>query len=131
MSTNPKHPLKTYWSLLRCKDRESVCKMIISFIENGTGCSINELKKNLTEKQLFYEALQHVVTTKKSLVKALKINLDNCCWYKQELKEDGYLVESLNDCRCPYTHHPARLLTTNKSYFTTFGEDNSNQLNLF
>ena len=131
MNCNSQNPLDSYWSFIRCKDNESVCKMILFYVENGTGYSISELKKRYNEKQLFFEALKHVVTTKKSLIKAMNINLDNACWYKKELQEDQLLAESIVDYQCPYTRYPARLITTNKEWFNALGTDNTNQCSLW
>jgi hypothetical protein len=128
MTAKSTNPLDTYWSLFRCKDNSSVCKLIVSYVEEGSNSTIEELKKNLNEKELFFEALKHVVTTQKSLIKALEINVDNCCWYRRELKEENLLVESDEDYHCPYTRHQAKLLTTNKGLFNALSSSASNQL---
>lgn len=124
-------PLDTYWNLVQCKDRESVSKLIIHYLEAGTGKSITELKKEKIEDDLFFIALKHVTTTKKSLIKALNLNIDNCCRHKRKLEKKDLLVESGINYRCPYTGRLAKLLTTNKEFFSELDGSSSNQLSLF
>lgn len=124
-------PLHTYWELYRCKDRKSVCRLIVHYVEQGTGKKLTELKESLSEDALILEALKHVTTTKKSLIKALNLDVDNVCRYKRELEKNGHLVQSVIDYTCPFTRRQARLLTTNKAYFESLGSLRTNQLGIF
>ena len=58
----------------------------------GTGHTIPELKVLYSEENLFFVALKHVTTTKKSLCKALSLNIDNCCRYKRDFEKKGLYI---------------------------------------
>ena len=101
---------------------------VIETVEKGTGYSVNELKSIYSEEKLFFIALQHVSTTKKSLCKALGLGIDNCCRYKRDFEKKGVLVESVESVTCYYTGCTAKLLSTNPQQFDELRK--SNQLKL-
>ena len=70
-----------------------------------------------SEESLFFVALKHVTTTKKSLCKALGLNIDNCCRYKRDLEKRGLLIESVDSYTCNYSFHQAKILSTNQDKF--------------
>ena len=114
------------------KDRKLIVQFIINQVENGTGLSIKELKSKYSEERFFYESLRYVTTTKKTLCKALDINIDNACRYKRNLEKDFKLVQSSDEVVCPYTGQMAHLLSTNVNEFERLKKASiSNQLNLF
>lgn len=82
------------------------------FIEAGTGMSIEKLKKVYSEEALFYEALKHIPTTKKSMCAALGIPVEGACRTKRKLEKAGKLWE-VKQVYCVLTGHVAFLLTTN------------------
>jgi hypothetical protein len=83
----------------------------------GTGHTIPELKVLYSEENLFYVALKHVTTTKKSLCKALGLNIDNCCRYKRDLEKKGLLIESTDNYTCNYSNCQAKILSTSQAKF--------------
>lgn len=113
------------------KDKKIVLQSIVKQVEKGTGASISELKNKYSEETLFVVALKHVTTTKKTLCKALQINIDNACRYKRRLEIDGLLVQSIDEVICPFTKHLAHLISTNPKEFERLQKYKSNQTNLF
>ncbi|MGB5821444.1 MAG: hypothetical protein WBG90_18315 [Saonia sp.] len=111
------------------KDRELILKAILKEIEKGEGLRFSEIKKKYGEEQLFYISLKYVTTTKKVLCMATEIPVEAACRYKRYFEGIGLLKQSTNDVICPYTKHPARLISTNPDEFD--GLDNSNQIKLF
>jgi len=111
------------------KEKKEVLNFIKTQVEKGTGHTIYELKKMYSEEVLFYKALKHVTTTKKALCKSLNLNIDNACRFKRNYELKGLLKESINDVVCPFTKHPAKLLSTNPDEFGWLTY--SNQLKLF
>ncbi len=111
------------------KDKVSVLKYIKNRVENGTGLVLSELKNEYNEEQLFFIALKYITTTKKALCKALDIPVEAGCRYKRKFEKQGLLVESAEDVVCPYTLHPAKLLSTNPDEFDDL--THTNQLTLF
>lgn len=123
-SNNPLHKRQR-------KDRALILQFIISKVENGTGKTLSELKKEYSEERLFYTGLKHITTTKKAFCKALNINIDNACRYKRALEINGYLVQSTDEVFCPFTNHKAHLISTNPKEFERLQKSNSNQLKMF
>ena len=113
------------------KDKYLALQFIIKQVENGTGLSFRELKKQYSEEHLFAVALKHVTTTKKALCTALRIPVEAGCRYKRNLEKDGNLVQSTDEVICPLTKHPARLISTNPKEFERLLKSITNQLNLF
>lgn len=113
------------------KDRKYALNLIINSIEKGESKSLKELKAELSEDQLFYRGLQHVITTKKALCTALNIPVEAACRYKRYFEKIGKLIESDVAVICPFTHYPAKLITTNSKEFKTIANNLSNQLGLF
>ena len=107
--------------LNRKKNKKTTREMHLNWIRRkvilGTGYTIPELKLMYTEENLFFIALKHITTTKKSLCKALEIGVDNCCRYKRDLKKKGLLIESVENYTCRFSGMPAKLITTNPSKF--------------
>jgi hypothetical protein len=103
------------------KDKAIIRKSHLNWIERkvvlGTGHTISELKELYSEENLFYVSLKHVTTTKKSLCKALLLDIDNCCRYKRDLEIGGLLIESIDSHTCNYSFHQAKLLSTNQAKF--------------
>jgi hypothetical protein len=113
------------------KDKNLTLQYIVKQVEKGTGLSFSELKKQYLEEYLFTLALQYVTTTKKALCTALDIPVEAGCRYKRALEKKGNLVQSIDDVICPYTKHPAHLISTNPIEFERLLKSNTNQLNLF
>lgn len=90
---------------------------IIRKVILGTGHTIPELKLMYSEENLFFIALKHVTTTKKSLCKALELNVDNCCRYKRSYESKGLLIESFDKHVCKWSGCEAKLLSTNPNKF--------------
>jgi hypothetical protein len=111
-------------------DKVLVLNFIREQIEKGTGFTISELKKKYNGKQLFYQALKHVTTTKKPLSLVLGLPVEACCRYKCQLENSGLLVQSIEKVYCPYnTKEKAYLLSTNHNEFERLTY--SNQLTFF
>jgi len=113
------------------EDKKLVLQFIIKEVENGTGLRFSELKKQYSEEQLFSLALKYVTTTKKALCTAFSIPVEAGCRYKRTLEKEGNLVQSIDEVICPFTKHPAHLISTNPEEFQRLQKSNSNQLNLF
>jgi hypothetical protein len=125
MKNNPQNsPYKS-----QNKDKVLILKNIVETIEKGTGLELHELKKKYHEELLFNIALKHVTTTKKALCEALTIPVEAGCRYKREYEKRGLLKQSLTDVICPYTKHPARLISTNTDEFERLSY--TNQLRMF
>lgn len=113
------------------KDKYLTLQFIVKQVEKGTGLSFTELKKQYSEEYLFNLALQHVTTTKKALCTALNIPVEAGCRYKRTLEKEGNLVQSIDEVYCPFTKHPAHLISTNPKEFERLRKSNTNQLSLF
>lgn len=113
------------------KDKNLTLQYIIKQVEKGTGLSFSELKKQYSEEHLFSLALKHVTTTKKALCTAFNIPVEAGCRYKRTLEKEGNLVQSIDEVICPFTKHPAHLISTNPKEFERLLKSNTNQLNLF
>ncbi|TCO07031.1 hypothetical protein EV194_11030 [Natronoflexus pectinivorans] len=113
------------------KDKQLILRFIVKQVEKGTGFSLLELKKQYSEEHLFAIALKHVTTTKKTLCTALNIPIEAGCRYKRTLEKNGNLVQSIDEVICPFTKHPAHLISTNPNEFKRLLKSNTNQLNLF
>ena len=113
------------------KDKNLNLKFIIIQVEKGTGLSLYALKRNYSEDKLFAIALKHVTTTKKALCTALNIPIEAGCRYKRTLEKDGNLVQSIDEVICPFTKHPAHLISTNPKEFERLLKSNNNQTKLF
>lgn len=103
------------------KDRQLLLSRIRKRIETGEGKPFSEIKKKYREEQLFYISLKHVTTTKKALCTAIGIPIEAACRYKRHFENRGLLKQSERDIICPYTKHPARLLSTNPDEFSRLG----------
>jgi hypothetical protein len=113
------------------KDTNLTLQFIIKQVEKGTGLSLSVLKRNYSEDKLFAIALKHVTTTKKALCTALNIPIEAGCRYKRTLEKDGNLVQSIDEVICPFTKHPAHLISTNPKEFERLLKSNNNQTKLF
>ena len=113
------------------KDKNLTLQFIIKIVEKGTCLSISELKKKYAEDKLFAIALKYVTTTKKALCTALNIPIEAGCRYKRTLEKDGNLVQSIDEVICPYTKHPAHLISTNPEEFERLLKSNNKQTKLF
>ena len=109
--------------------QELLLSEIRLLVERGTGVSITELKENNSEFKVFNIALKYVTTTKKTICKALSLNIDHCCRHKRTLEKSGLLVQSLEKKRCPFSGYQAHFLSTNPSVFEELTY--SNQLSIF
>jgi len=124
---NSPNPLITFQNY---KNKDLILQYIIEKIEKGTGLSYPELKKQYSGEKLFSLALKHVTTTKKALCTALDIPVEAGCRYKRTLEKEGNLVQSIEKVICPFTKHPAHLISTNPKEFERLLKSNINQLNL-
>lgn len=113
------------------KDKHLALQFIVKQVEKGTGLSLTELKKQYSEEHLFAVVLKHVTTTKKALCTAFNIPVEAGCRYKRTLEKEGNLVQSIDEVICPFTKHPAHLISTNPKEFDRLLKSNTNQLNLF
>lgn len=113
------------------KDKSLTLQYIVKKVENGTGLSFSELKKQYSEEHLFFLALKHVTTTKKALCSALNIPIEAGCRYKRTLEKEGILIQSVDADICPFTKHPAHLISTNPKEFERLLKSNTNQTKLF
>ena len=111
------------------KDRQLLLSTIRKRIEKGEGLPFDKIKKQYGEEQLFYYSLKHVTTTKKALCMATGIPVEAACRYKRHFEEAGMLKQSDQDVICPFTKHPARLISTNPDAFHKL--ENSRQLKMF
>ena len=108
-----------------------VCQGIIKNIESKSGKSLEELKKQYSEENLFQFGLKHVTTTKKAFCMAVGIPVEGGCRYKRSLEKDDLLAESAEKVLCPFTTDRAKLISTNRSEFAKLRKSNSNQIGLF
>lgn len=131
MESNQLNSLNNFLDKRQGQDKNLILKHIINDVKKGTGLSISKLKNQYSEEQLFYVALKHVTTTKKALCTALNIPIEAGCRYKRELEKNGHLVQSIDEVICPFTKHPAHLISTNPKEFIRLKKSNTNQLNFF
>jgi len=115
----------------KTKDKHLTLQFIVKQVENGTGLNLSELKEIYVEDVLFVLALKHVTTTKKALCTALDIPVEAGCRYKRRIEKNGKLVQSTDKVICPFTKHPAHLISTNPKEFERLLNSMNNQLNLF
>ena len=113
------------------KDRYLTLQFIVQQVERCAGLSFTELKKQYSEEHLFAIALKHVTTTKKALCTALNIPIEAGCRYKRTLEKNGNLVQSVDEVICPFTKHPAHLISTNPKEFERLLKSTTNQTKLF
>jgi hypothetical protein len=113
------------------KDKHSTLQFIVKQVEIGNGLCLPELKRKYNEEQLFHVGLKHITTTKKAFCEALKIPVEAGCRYKRTLEKEGLLVQSVDEFICPYTKHPAHLISTNPQEFAGLLKSDTNQLTLF
>lgn len=113
------------------KDKYLTLQSIVNQVEKGAGLSLSELKTQYSEELLFAIALKHVTTTKKALCTALNIPVEAGCRYKRTLEIEGNLIQSIDEVTCPFTKHPAHLISTNPTEFERLLKSNTIQLNLF
>lgn len=113
------------------EDKNLILTYIVKQVEKATGLSFSELKKQYSEEHLFFLALKHVTTTKKALCTAFNIPVEAGCRYKRTLEKEGRLTQSAEKVICPFTKHPAHLISTNPDEFAKLLKSNTNQLNLF
>jgi hypothetical protein len=113
------------------KDKKLTLQLIVKEVERKTNLSLSELKSNYTEDKLFAVALKHVTTTKKALCTAFNIPIEAGCRYKRTLEKEGNLVQSIYEVICPFTKHPAHILSTNSKEFERLLKSNNNQTKLF
>ncbi|WP_299104312.1 hypothetical protein [uncultured Tenacibaculum sp.] len=126
---NNKTPLQSSLCKRLNKDRALILGYLKSKIEKGTGLSFIKLKSKYNEEQLFYISLKYVTTTKKALCSAMEIPIEAGCRYKRKFEKRGLLVQSVNEIICPFTNHPAHLISTNSDEFEALRK--SNQMKLF
>lgn len=115
----------------RNKDKALVLQFIVKQVEIGTGYTLPELKKRYAEDKLFAVGLKYVTTTKKAFCKAMDIPVEAGCRYKRKLEKAGQLVQSVDEVTCPFTKHPAHLISTNPQVFEDLLQSKSNQTKLF
>ena len=113
----------------RNKDKQLYLVFLRRIVLENLQLTFEELHEKHSEDWVFYNALRFVTTTKKALCEALKIPVEAGCRYKRDLEKRGLLVQSVEEKICPYTKHPAHLLSTNPDEFDALLM--SNQLNLF
>jgi hypothetical protein len=113
------------------KDKRLMLKYIIKQVEKGTGLSISDLKEQYSEEYLFAISLKHFTTTKKALCTALNIPIEAGCRYKRTLEKNGTLVQSVDEVICPFTKHPAHLISTSPKEFERLLKSTTNQIKLF
>lgn len=114
------------------KDRNYLTLVIVEAVEKGTGKNISTLRAELSEDQFFLTCLKYVTTTKKALCSVVGIPVEGACRYKRIAEKHGLLVESADQYICPYTKHPAKLISTNPSEFESLQKSKKdNQLTLF
>jgi hypothetical protein len=130
MENKPKNSPKSFDNG-QGKDKHLIIQFIIKQVENGTGLSVSELENQYSEEHLFNLALKHVTTTKKAICTALNIPIEAGCRYKRTLEKDGILKQSIDEVICPFTKHPAHLISTNPKEFERLLKSTTNQLNLF
>lgn len=100
-------------------------------LEIKSGLTILEIVDRFDQEKRFYFALKHLTVTC-SVISAVFGNFlpqKNNCRYKAKYEANGLLVASIERVCCPYTTHPANLLTTNPREFGDLLE--SDQLGLF
>lgn len=131
MENNQMNSPKVFLHKGRNKDRHLTLQFIVKQVEKSTRLSISELKNKYSEEHLFALALQYVTTTKKAFCTALNIPIEAGCRYKRSLEKNGNLVQSTDEVFCPFTKHPAHLISTNPREFERLLKSNTNQLNLF
>lgn len=112
------------------EDREKKLRSIRNRIEISTGKSISQLKAEYAEHALFFFALQHVTTSKKALCEALDIPVEGACRNKRRAEKEGFLVQSSDKFRCPYTGHLAHRISTNPAEFNDLRQSSDTQLSL-
>jgi hypothetical protein len=112
------------------KDTELLLKEIRKAIENGTSCTIAELKEKHSNEKLFLISLKYVTTTKKAICTALDIQIEGACRTKRKLEQKELLVQSTDKERCPITNYLAQIISTNKSLLDYLMKNNTNQLKL-
>jgi len=108
-----------------------ILQYIAKQVEKGTGLTLSELKECFTEDRLFAIGLRHITTTKKAFCTALDIPVEAGCRYKRNLEKAGLLVQSVDEVICPYTKHPAHLISTNPKEFDELLKTKNNQTKLF
>jgi hypothetical protein len=113
------------------KDKYLALQFIVKEVEKGTGLSYADLKRQYSEEHLFFIALKHITTTKKALCTGFNIPVEAGCRYKRALEKSGSLVQSIDEVICPFTKHPAHLISTNPKEFERLLKSNTNQLSLF
>lgn len=113
------------------KDTKILIKEIRKAVEKETGLTFSELKKKYSEQALFYKVLRCVTTTKKAVCKTFDISIENACRYKRKIEEQGLLVQSVDEVKCPYSGCMAHILSTNEKMFAELTKSNTNQLKLF
>ncbi len=113
------------------KDKQIVLKSIREKVENGTGLTFSELKRDYSEEKLFYFSLEHVTTTNKAICEAMQIPTEAGCRYKRTYEKIKILVSSIDKIICPFTGDLAHLLSTNEKEFEELTKSKSNQLKLF
>lgn len=131
MESNQLNSPKVFLHKGRHKDKNLTLQYIVKQVEKGTGLSYSELKKQYSSENLFSLALKYTTTTKKALCTALNIPVEAGCRYKRTLEKEGNLVQSIDEVICPFTKHPAHLISTNPNEFERLLKSNTNQLNLF
>ena len=132
MNTNQsKQSLSSSFGQSTSKGNHFILNHIIQQLESKTNLSFAELKKLYCEEHLFQIGTYHVTTTKKALCTALKIPIEAGCRYKRTLEKNGNLVQSIDKVICPYTKHPAHLISSNKNEFNKLLKSITNQITLF
>lgn len=131
MESNQLNSPKVFVHKRQGEDKVLTLQHIQNQVEKGTGVSISELKELYSEEKLFNLALKHVTTTKKALCKTFNIPIEAGCRYKRTLEKEGFLVQSIDEINCPFTKHPAHLISTNPKEFERLQKSSTNQLKLF
>ena len=129
--SNRNNPKRTPLNQRLTKDKQILVETIRKQIESKSGRTIDYWRENADQLTVFYLGAKYVTTTKKVLTLALKLPIEHCCRYKRKLEKNGYLVQSIKPIICPFTKHPAHLISTNPNEFERLTNINNNQLNLF
>jgi len=113
------------------KDTKILIKEIRKAVEKETGLTFSELKNKYSEQALFYKVLRCVTTTSRTVCEAFDIHQPNACRYKDKFEEQGLLVQSVDEVKCPYSNCKSHLLSTNEKMFAELTKSNTNQLKMF
>lgn len=113
------------------KDTELLINKTREIIEKETGLTYSEIRIKYTDESLFFLVLKYITTTSRLVCEAFEIHQPSACRYKDKLEENGLLVQSVEEVKCPYSGCMAHLLSTNDKMFAELTKSNTNQLKMF